>query len=40
MNKKISDKAMQLTYSLGMIILIILSIIGFLYLVQTTFIQN
>ena len=40
MNKKISDKAMQLTYSLGMIILIILSIIGFIYLVQTTFIQN
>tara|TARA_B100000925_G_scaffold281877_1_gene254124 strand:+ start:392 stop:514 length:123 start_codon:yes stop_codon:yes gene_type:complete len=40
MNKKISDKAMQLTYSLGMIILIILSIIGFLYLVQTAFIQN
>tara|TARA_Y100000591_G_scaffold304119_1_gene300532 strand:- start:864 stop:986 length:123 start_codon:yes stop_codon:yes gene_type:complete len=40
MNKKVSDKAMQLTYSLGMLALIIICIIGFLYLVQKIFIQN
>jgi len=34
MNRKISDKAMQLSYSLGMIVVIILSIVGFVYLMS------
>jgi len=32
MNKKVSDKAMQLSYSLGMLLVIVLSIAGFVYL--------
>jgi len=34
MNRKITDKAMQLSYSLGMIVVIILSIGGFVYLLS------
>tara|TARA_A200000113_G_scaffold214056_1_gene217001 strand:- start:7287 stop:7400 length:114 start_codon:yes stop_codon:yes gene_type:complete len=34
MNRKVSDKAMQLSYSLGMIVVIILSIGGFIFLLS------
>jgi len=34
MNKKVSDRAMQLSYSLGMIVVIIVSIAGFIYLLS------
>jgi len=34
MNRKITDKAMQLSYSLGMIVVIIVSIAGFIYLLS------
>jgi len=34
MNKKVSDRAMQLSYSLGMLVVIIVSIAGFIYLLS------
>ena len=40
MNKKVTDKTMQITYSLGMIILIVLAICSFIYLLVKIFIQN
>jgi len=34
MNKKVSDRAMQLSYALGMLVVIIVSIAGFIYLLS------